>query len=135
MIQSTEKHKEIPKEDAAVIPVGEPRKRRRVRNLAAERRQKMKERTREISESRRKLTAACRKVSRREEVAWRKMNLFRNVRTLEKCGLRKEFAAARIRTTRCAKVARRNDAVMKDRRSNRDDGRIRPGIKLQEEPE
>jgi hypothetical protein len=27
------------------------------------------------------------------------------------------------------------DAIMKDRRSNRDDGRIRLGINLQEEPE
>jgi hypothetical protein len=41
-------HQEIPKEDAAVMPVEEPRKGRRVRNLAAERRQKMRERNREI---------------------------------------------------------------------------------------
>jgi hypothetical protein len=46
MMQSTEEHQEIPKKDAAVMPVGEPRKRRRVCNLAAERLQKRKEWTR-----------------------------------------------------------------------------------------
>jgi hypothetical protein len=33
-----------------------------------------------------------------------KRNLVRKIRTLEKCAQRKEFAAARIRTTCCAKV-------------------------------
>jgi hypothetical protein len=42
MMQSTEEHQEIPKGEAAVMPVGEPRKRRRVRSLAGERRQKRK---------------------------------------------------------------------------------------------
>jgi hypothetical protein len=36
-----------------------------------------------------------------------KRNLFRKIRNLDKCGPRKEFASAGIRTTRCAKVARR----------------------------
>jgi hypothetical protein len=36
MMQSIEERQEIPKEEAAVMPVGEPRKRRRVYNLAAE---------------------------------------------------------------------------------------------------
>jgi paraquat-inducible protein B len=45
MMQSIEEHQKIPKGDPAVMPVGGPRKRRRVRNLAAERRQKRKERT------------------------------------------------------------------------------------------
>jgi hypothetical protein len=40
-----EEHQEIPKEEAAVMPVGEPRKRRRVCNLSAEHHQKRKERT------------------------------------------------------------------------------------------
>jgi hypothetical protein len=38
MMQSIEEHQEIPKEESAVMPVGEPRKRRRVCSLAAERR-------------------------------------------------------------------------------------------------
>jgi hypothetical protein len=46
MMQSIEVHQEIPKEDAAVMPVGGRSKRRRVCNLAVERRQKRKERTR-----------------------------------------------------------------------------------------
>jgi hypothetical protein len=89
------------------MSVREPRKRRRVCNLAAEGRQKRKERTWGNRGSRRKSAVACRKVSRRAKVAWRKRNLFRKIRILEKCGRRKEFAAGRIWMTRCAKVARR----------------------------
>jgi hypothetical protein len=70
IMQSTEGHQEIPKGEAAVMSVGEQRKRRRVRNLAAERHQKVKERTRGKSGSRRKSAATCRKVSRRAKVAW-----------------------------------------------------------------
>jgi hypothetical protein len=70
MMQSIEEHQEIPKGEAAVMPVRGSRKRRRVRNLAAERRQKLKERTRGKSGSRGKSTAACRKVSDRAKVAW-----------------------------------------------------------------
>jgi hypothetical protein len=55
MMQSTEEHQEISKGEAAVMLVGEPRKWRRVRNLAAERRQKMKKRTWEKSGYKRKL--------------------------------------------------------------------------------
>jgi hypothetical protein len=68
MMQSIEEHQEIPKGEAAVVPVGEPRKLLRVRNLAAERPQKRKERTRRYSGSSRKSAAACRKVSRHAKV-------------------------------------------------------------------
>jgi hypothetical protein len=47
----------------------------------------MKERTRGNCESRRKLASACRKVSRSAKVAWRKMNLFRNLQTENIVGL------------------------------------------------
>jgi hypothetical protein len=107
MMQSIEEQQEITKEDSAVMAVGEPRKRRRVCNLAVERRQKRKERTRGNCGSRRKVAAACRKVSRHAKVAGRNRNLFRNVQTLEKCGWRKEFTVSRIRTTCCKKVTRR----------------------------
>jgi hypothetical protein len=107
MMQSIEEHQETPKENAVVMPVGEPRKRRRIWHLASKRRQKRKEGTRGNCKSKRKSAAACRKVSSSAKMAWRKSNLFRKIRILEKCGRRKEFAAARIRTTRCAKVARR----------------------------
>jgi hypothetical protein len=125
LMQSIEEHQDIPKKEAAVIPIGGPRKRRRVCNLAAERRQKRKERTRGKSGSRTKFTA-CRNVSRRAKVAWRKRNLFRNVRTLEKCGQGRPAVQ---------KWHGARDAIMKGRRSNRDDGRIRLRIKLQEESE
>jgi hypothetical protein len=39
-MQSIEEHEEMPKENAAVMPVEEPRKRRRDRNLDARRRRK-----------------------------------------------------------------------------------------------
>jgi hypothetical protein len=63
MMQSKEEHQEIPKGEAVVMPAGGSRKRRRVCNLAAERRQKRKERTWGKSGFRRKSAAACRKVS------------------------------------------------------------------------
>jgi hypothetical protein len=56
MMQSIEEHQEIPQEEAAVMSVGEPRKRRRVCNLAAELRQKRKERTRGNRGYRRKVS-------------------------------------------------------------------------------
>jgi hypothetical protein len=46
MMQSVEKHQEVPREEAAVTPVKGLKKRRRVRNLAAERRQRKQELTR-----------------------------------------------------------------------------------------
>jgi hypothetical protein len=69
-MESVMEQQEIPKEDTTVMLVGEPRKQRRVCNLAAERRQKRKERTQGNHESRRKLAAACRKMSHCAKVAW-----------------------------------------------------------------
>jgi hypothetical protein len=42
-MQSIEEHEEIPKENAAVMPVGEPRKRRQDRNLDERRHRKQQE--------------------------------------------------------------------------------------------
>jgi hypothetical protein len=133
MMQSEEEHQEIPKEEAAVMLVGEPRKWHRVCNLAAECRQKRMERTGGKTGSRRKSAIACRKVSHSAEVAWRKRNLFRNVQALEKRERRKEFTATRIRTTRCAKVARRKGhsyegaLVKQGRRKNKTRNKIASG--------
>jgi hypothetical protein len=116
-------------------PFGGPRMRRRVCNLTAERRQKRKERTRAKIGSRRKSAAACRKVPRRAKVAWRKRNLFWKIRNLEKCGRRKDFAAARIRTTCCAKVARRKGRtyerllIKQGRRKNKTEKKIARGTR------
>jgi hypothetical protein len=61
MMQSAEEHQDVPNEDVAVMPVGEPRKRRRGRKLIAERRGEPKELNRGNHGSRRKLAAACRR--------------------------------------------------------------------------
>jgi hypothetical protein len=106
MMQSAEERQKIRKEEAAVMPAGEPRKQLMVCDLAAERSQKRKERTQENRGSRRKSAAACRKVARRSKVAWRKRNVFRNVQAQRNCGPRKRLTVTGIRTTRCAKVAR-----------------------------
>jgi hypothetical protein len=109
MMQSIEEH-QIPKEDAAVMSVGDPRKRRRVWNLAAERIQKRKERTRGYRGSRRKSAAAC-KVSRRAKVAWRRRNLFRRTGTQENCGSRKRVTVTNRRLTRYTGEVRLKEKV------------------------
>jgi hypothetical protein len=69
---------EVPKEDAAIMPVGEPRKRRGDRNLAAERRQKKQhERTQSKDGCRKNLIAARRGMTRRAKVTRQKGKLFR----------------------------------------------------------
>jgi hypothetical protein len=94
MMQSIEGHQVIPKEDVAGTPVGGPRKWRRVCNLAAECRQKMKERTQGYRGSRRKSAAACRKVPRYAKVAWRKGNLIKKNWIQASCDSQKELAFA-----------------------------------------
>jgi hypothetical protein len=69
IMHSIEEYQEISKEEVAVLPVGGPKKRRWVRNLAAERRQKMRKRTRGNSGSRRKSDTACKQVSRSAKLA------------------------------------------------------------------
>jgi hypothetical protein len=105
MMPSMEEHQGISKKDAAVMPVGGPRKRRRVRNLASERHQKRKERTQGYSGSRRKSTSACRKVTPRAKVAWRKRKLIRKIRIQASRESRKELAVARREMMHRAKVA------------------------------
>jgi hypothetical protein len=85
-MQSMEEHQEIPMEDAAVMPVEGLRKRRRDRNLAAERRQKPKERIQATCESRRRLAVTDKKSTRRATVAWRKGHVFRRTVIEGNCG-------------------------------------------------
>jgi hypothetical protein len=66
---------EVPREDAAVMPVRGLRKQRRGRRQAAGRREEPEKLNRGICGSREKLAAACRKVSRRATVAWRRRNV------------------------------------------------------------
>jgi hypothetical protein len=110
-------HEEVPREDAAVMPVRGLRKQRRGRKQAAGRREEPKKLNRGICGSRKRLTAACRKVTRRATVAWRKINVFRKILTHGYCGLRKEVTAAGIRITRCSGHRRkgRNKEVIMER--------------------
>jgi hypothetical protein len=118
-MQPVEEYQEIPKEDTAVMPVGGLRKRRRDRNLVAERRQKPKRRIRASCESRRRLTVAGKKVTRRATVAWRKRNIFRRIVTQGNCGPRSKLTAAGIKMTRHAGVAwPKENFVRKDRTRN-----------------
>jgi hypothetical protein len=75
MLQSLGEHQEVPKAEAAVRLVGALRTRRRERILAAERSQKPKVRVQASCESRKRLTVADRKVSRRARMAWRKRGM------------------------------------------------------------
>jgi hypothetical protein len=124
-------HEEVPMEYAAVMPVGGLRKRRRGRKQAAGRREEPKELNRGMCGSRKKLAAACRKVSRRATVAWRKRNILRKILTHGYCGLRKEVAAAGIRITCCAghgRMRRNKDDVEQGTRKGRtEENRRRKG--------
>jgi hypothetical protein len=102
MMQSVAEHQEAPEEDGTVMPVGEPRKRRRDRNLDARRRKKQQERTQKNDGCRKNLVAARRGTTRRAAVAWRKINVFRKILTHGYCGLRKEVTDAGMQITRCA---------------------------------
>jgi hypothetical protein len=80
-IEFEAEQEDIPKEQAAVKPVGGLRKWHRGRNLGAERRQKTKDRIRVNCGSRRKLAAEGMKTTRRAKVVPRKVNVVRRNRT------------------------------------------------------
>jgi hypothetical protein len=122
MMQSVAEHQEVPREDASVMPVRGLRKQRRGRKQAAGRREEPKKLNRGICRSWEKLAAACRKVSRRATVAWRKRNILRKFWTQRNCGLRKEVTAAGIKITRCAGHRRKGqnkDDVERETRKGR----------------
>lgn len=88
------------------------KKRQRGRHQAAARRGKPKELSRGDCGSRRKLAAACSKMSRRAAVAWRKRNVSRNICTEKNYGPRQELGAGGIRMTLRAKVTQRKEAEL-----------------------
>jgi hypothetical protein len=90
------------------MPVGGLRKRRRDRNLAAGRHQKLKGRIQANYESRRRLTVASRKMTRRARVAWLRKNV-RKIRTHGNCGPWSKLATAGMRMTHSAKVAQHRE--------------------------
>jgi hypothetical protein len=124
-------HEEVPVEDAVRMPVGEPRKRRRDRNLDARRRRKQQERTQNKDGCRKNLVATCRGTTRGATVAWRKINVFRKILTHGNCGLRKEVTAAGMRITRCSGYRRKrqnkDDAERETRKGRTEENRRRKG--------
>jgi hypothetical protein len=83
---------EVPLEDTARMPVGEPRKRRQDRNLAAQRRQKKEQkRTQSKNGCRKDLVAARRGTTRRATVARRRRIFFTKDTTREYRGSRKRL--------------------------------------------
>jgi hypothetical protein len=83
MMQSTEEHQEVPREDAAIIPVRRRKRQHRGWKQAAGQRGEPKELTRGDCGSQKKLAAACRKASRRATVAWHTRTVFRKSWTAE----------------------------------------------------
>jgi uncharacterized protein with PIN domain len=94
---------EVPLEDAARMPVGEPGKRRQDRHLAAQRRQKEQKRTQSKNGCRKDLVAPHRGTIRHAQVARRRILLTR--KTWDYHAFRKNSAVACRGTTRRAKVA------------------------------
>jgi hypothetical protein len=119
MMQCVGEHQEVSREEAVVMSVGEPKKRRRNRNLAAERRQKPKERTRGYCGTRKRVTIADRKVSRRAAVARRRRDIFAQERTRVKRGPLEQLVAARRGATFRAKMAGRETAKRRTFRKKR----------------
>jgi hypothetical protein len=105
MMQSVVEHQDVPNKDVTVMPVGEPRKRRRGRKSNAGRRGESKKLNRGNCGSRKKLAAAWRKVSCHATVAWRKRNLTRRSETRGYYELRGKVTVAGKRTSRHATVA------------------------------
>jgi hypothetical protein len=101
IMKSVEEHQDIPTEDVAVMPVGEPRKRRGARKSTAGRRGKPKE----LAQCRQKEVLPC-----NSGMAEKKPT--RNIRIQESRESSKEIAAAEVRTARHAKVARRKRNVV-----------------------
>jgi hypothetical protein len=95
--------REVPNEDSVVKPVKRRKRRHRGKTKAARRREEPKKVTRGICGSRRKLAAACSKVSRRATVARCRRDDFKKERTQNGC--QRRLAAARRGTSPHAEVA------------------------------
>jgi hypothetical protein len=119
MMQSVEEHQDVPIEEVAVMPVKGLKKRHRGRKSTAGRRGEPKKLNRGNCGSRKKLAAACRKVSRHASVAWRKRNIIRRNGTQEYCGSWRIFAAVGRRNTCIARMVRgKEDGLQKQGEEN-----------------
>jgi hypothetical protein len=104
---------EVPNVDAVVQPVKGRKRRYRGKRKAARLRGKPKELTRGDCGSRRKLTAACRKVSRRATVARLRRDVFVKEWTQNQDGCQKKCVAHPGRLTHRTEVARKMQADKK----------------------
>jgi hypothetical protein len=105
IMKSAEEHQDVSSEDVVVGPVKGLKKRRRGRKSTAGRRGEPEKLNRGNCGSRKKLAAACRKVSRHATVAWRKRKLFRKSETRGFCGSREGVTVVDGRTSGHATVA------------------------------
>jgi hypothetical protein len=106
-VESEADRREVSKEEVAEKSSRVTKKPHRGQRIGAGRRVKPTKLNRGDGESRKKLVATCRKVSRRATVAWRKRPIVRDIRTQGNCGRRQELGAAGIMVTLRAKLARR----------------------------
>jgi hypothetical protein len=95
--ESEAERREVPTVEAAMESSRVMKKRSRGRRTAAGRRVKPTKLTRKDGESRRRLVAACRKVSRSSTVAWRRRTIFTDIWTQVNCGPREEWSSAGMR--------------------------------------
>jgi hypothetical protein len=119
-MESEGERREVPTEEAAVEFL---KKRHRGQRIAAGRRVKPTKLIRGDGESWKKLVAACRKVSCSAAVAWRKRNLFRDIRTQGNCGPRQELGDAGIMVTLRARLARRKRTFARKNQTRNQVGR------------
>jgi hypothetical protein len=113
----------VPTEEVARKSSRVTKKRPRGRHIAAGRRVKPTKKTRGDCESRRKLVAASRKVSRCAAVAWRRKSIFRNLRTQGICGPRQGLGASGKTMTLRAGLARRKGTFAKKNQTRNKAGR------------
>jgi hypothetical protein len=135
MMQPIEEHQEVPKGEASVMPVGEPRKRRWVciwPQSAARRGKKGPGEIVDTGVSRLPPTGRFPAVQKCHGENGNSSGELgpRNTVDRERSSPPPGWGRPAVQKWHVAE-----DAVMEDRRSNRDDGVIRPGIILQEEPE
>jgi hypothetical protein len=116
-MESKVENRETSEEVATVMPVGEPRKRRRDRNLDARRRKKQQERTQKKDGCLKYLVTAHKKTTHRAQVARRRTLLTKETRGY--CGFQKRVTIADRRTTRRAKVTWRKKIVIERNRIRR----------------
>jgi hypothetical protein len=117
-VESGSERREVPKKEVAVNSSRTTKKRPRGRRTDAGRRVKPTKLTRGDGESRKKLVAACRKVSCRAAVAWRKRNLSRKIRIQVNCGPRQKLDPSRMIMNFCTGVAQRKEQGRKRQTRN-----------------